>query len=68
MIEMNSVLNMSDAVVDFDAAVLLMDDEIREEMNQYDWATFQDFFRAYELLHKMKFGEPWELSKPNPTY
>lgn len=30
--------------------------------------TEQEFFTAYEKAHEAKFGEAWELSKPNPCY
>lgn len=40
----------------FDAAVALMDDEIREEMQAEPLRTRQDFFDEYCRRHKEKFG------------
>lgn len=64
-----NVINMSGTEINFDAAVNLMDDEIREEIHA-DLApcTEQEFFAAYEKAHAEKFGEQWELSKANPCW
>lgn len=64
-----NVINMSGTEIDFDAAVNLMDDEIREEIHA-DLApcTEQEFFSAYEKAHAEKYGEQWELSKANPCW
>lgn len=62
------VTNMAGAEVNYNAAVELMDDQIREELAGDDWDSEQDFFRAYEKAHLEKFGEEWELSKSNPVY
>lgn len=64
-----NVINMSGTEINFDAAVSLMDDEIREEIHA-DLApcTEQEFFAAYEKAHAEKFGEQWELSKANPCW
>lgn len=66
---MTKIINESGYELDFDAAVLLMDDDVREQVHA-DLApcTEQEFFTAYEKAHEEKFGEPWELSKPNPCY
>lgn len=63
------VKNISGCEIDFDAAVALMDDELREELNS-DLApcSDQEFFTAYEAAHAKKFGEEWELSKANPVW
>lgn len=54
---------------EWDAIVNLMDDEIREQLhNEIAPCSNQKFFSAYEREHAAKFGEPWELSKQNPTY
>lgn len=66
---MGDVQNTNGTVVDFQAAVNLMDDEIREELhNSQDWNSEQDFFEAYEKAHAEKYGEEWELSKANPVW
>ncbi len=62
------VTNMAGAEVDYNAALELMDDGLREELASEDWGSEQDFFRAYEEAHEKRFGEEWELSKANPTY
>nr|DAK87782.1 MAG TPA: hypothetical protein [Caudoviricetes sp.] len=63
------VINKNGYELDFDAAVELMDDDIRERIaNQGDCETEQDFFVAYEAAHAEKYGEDWELSKANPTW
>lgn len=52
-----------------DAAVQMMDDEIREELHRLQpWKTEQQFFTAYEKAHAEKYDEEWELSKANPTW
>ena len=61
------VTNKNGYNVDFDAAVELMDDELREMLCAAGIATEQDFFTAYETEHAKKYGEEWELSKSNPT-
>ena len=62
------VSNSNGKVLDFEATVNLMDDEIREALaNQQDWQSDQDFFTTYEKAHADKFGE-WELSKSNPVW
>lgn len=63
------VKNRNGAVIDFESAVQLMDDEIREKLH-FDLApcTDQEFFTAYEKAHEEKYGEEWELSKENPVW
>ena len=63
------VINMNGTEINYEAAVELMDDEIREELNlELAPCTEQDFFTAYEKAHAEKYGEEWELSKENPCY
>lgn len=65
----NTVTNANGAQIDYTAAVALMDDEIREELAaELAPCTYQEFFTAYEKAHLAKFGETWELSKPNPIF
>lgn len=62
-----NVINMNGTEINFEAAVALMDDEIRESIcGTAD--TEQEFFTAYEKAHAEKYGEEWELSKENPCY
>lgn len=61
------VINMNGTEIDFDVAVVMMDDEIRESIcGTVD--SEQEFFTAYEKAHAEKYGEEWELSKENPCY
>lgn len=62
------VTNKSGFKVDFDAASVFMDDDIVEQLHRKDWNSTQDFFTAYEHAHADRYGEEWELSKPNPAW
>lgn len=63
------VINMFGTKIDYEAAVMLMDDEIRESLHfELAPCTDQEFFNAYEKAHAEKYGEEWELSKENPCY
>lgn len=63
------VINKSGMQINYDAAVQLMDDDLREELHaEIAPCTEQEFFTAYEAAHAEKFGEEWELSKENPCW
>ena len=63
------VINVNSAEINFEAAVELMDDELREQIaDDIAPCTEQAFFSAYEAAHAAKYGEEWELSKANPCY
>ena len=63
------VINMNGAEIEYESAVMLMDDEICESLNfEIAPCTEQEFFTAYEKAHAEKYGEEWELSKANPCY
>jgi hypothetical protein len=65
---MATVININGTEIDFDAAVNLMDDEIRGNLNEeMSPCSEQEFFTAYEKAHEKKYGE-WELSKENPVW
>lgn len=66
---MATVKNSYGVDIDFDAAVNLMDDDIREAVHS-DIApcSEQDFFSAYCKAHLEAFGRPWELDNRNPQY
>lgn len=67
--EITKVINMSGAEINYDAAVMLMDDDLREELHhKLAPCTDQEFFTAYEKAHQKKFGEIWYLSEENPRY
>ena len=63
------VMNNYGTEIEWNTAVNLMDDDLREELSA-DLApcTEQEFFEAYEKAHENKFGEEWELAKENPCY
>lgn len=66
---MGNVKNQHGTKLDFDSAVVLMDDEIREGLhNELAPCAEQEFFDAYVTKHEEKFGEEWELAKANPTW
>lgn len=49
--------------VDFDAAVYLMDDDLRESVhNSYCPLDEQEFLSIYERLHYVRFGVPFEVN------
>lgn len=64
-----TVKNNYGVEIDWNTAVNLMDDDLREELSA-DLApcTEQEFFEAYAKAHDNKFGEAWELAKENPCY
>lgn len=64
-----TVLNKYDKEIDFNAAVEIMDDELREQlhMDSTSWMA-QDFFDIYCRLHLAKLGEEFEPDKKNPTW
>ena len=62
-----NVINVNGTEINYEAAVELMDDELRESIcGTVD--SEQEFFTAYENAHAEKYGEEWELSKENPCY
>lgn len=63
-----TVINSNGKAIDYNAAVNMMDDDIRERLHMKDWESAQDFFAAYEQAHANKFKEEWELSKANPVW
>lgn len=70
----NIVTNDYGVDIDFDVAVNLMDDEIREQLHEElvmqsdEECTEQKFFDEYCKAHEEKYGEEWELAKENPCY
>ena len=50
------------AEIDFEVAVSLMDDEIREDLNrELAPCSEQEFFSAYEKAHAEKYGEEFQV-------
>ena len=64
------VTNSYGVKIDFNAAVNLMDDDIREAIHAIGTHDddLQGFFDAYCAAHAAEFGELWELDKRNPVY
>lgn len=63
------VINKNGAEINYEAAVELMDDEIREQLAaELVPCSEQEFFAAYEAAHEAAFGEEWALSAENPIY
>lgn len=63
------VRNLSGVLVDYDNAVMYMDDELRVVLHdQIAPCTEQEFFTAYEQEYLANTGEFWELSKSNPQF
>jgi hypothetical protein len=65
---MTKVFNKYGVEIDFDVAVNLMDDNIREECACCAYETEQEFFDGYCEAHACAWGEPWELDTANPQY
>lgn len=56
------VINQNGEEIDFEVAVSLMDDEIREDLNrELAPCTEQEFFKAYEKAHEEKYGEEFQI-------
>ena len=67
--EWGDVVNRQGESINYEAAVELMDNEIRERLHsEMAPCSNQDFFTAYENAHEIKYGEEWELSKRNPIW
>lgn len=64
----DTVMNEYGVKIDFNVALSLMDDELREKVHmELAPCTEQEFFDTYAKTHKEKYGEKWLLSEPNPT-
>ena len=65
----NTIKNQYEKEIDFDAAVNIMDDDLREQLHM-DLApcTDQEFFDAYCKLHLETFGEEFEPNQENPAW
>jgi len=63
------VINQYGKEIDFDAAVNIMDDDLREQLNnELAPCTNQKFFEAYANAHLEKFDEEFEPNKANPVW
>jgi len=64
-----NVINQYGKTLNYDAAVNLMDDDLREQLHtELAPCTNQDFFDAYVSAHAQKFGADWVLDDPNPVW
>lgn len=64
-----SVINPHGEIIPVNVATQLMNDDLREELHrELAPCSDQDLFTAYCKAHEEKFGEVWELAKPNPCY
>jgi len=66
----NTIVNEYGYEMDYDAAVNMMDDDLREAIHNSitESMTPQQFFNAYCKAHLDKYGEVFELAKPNPVW
>lgn len=64
-----TVTNRWGTEIYYNAATVLMDDDLREDVHM-DMApcSEQEFFDEYCKRHEEKYGEPWLLDTPNPNY
>lgn len=61
---MGTVINSAGKTIDFEAAVNIMDDELRESVHfELAPCADQEFFDAYCKRHFEKFGEEFEPDK-----
>ena len=58
-----SIVILNGKEIDFDAAVNLMDDEVREELHSSaEWVSEQQFLDAYVQAHAAKYdGEDFKV-------
>ena len=67
--ERKFVINAHGKEIDFDAAVNIMDDDLREKIHaELAPCTDQEFFDAYAKAHLKKFSEEFEPNKTNPVW
>lgn len=57
-----SSVTLNGKQIDFQAAVALMDDEIREQAHQLVTGDEQVFLDCYCSLHEQKFGEAFVVA------
>lgn len=63
------VINSFGVEINYETAVALMDDDLREKLHaEIAPCTNQEFFDSYCKAHEEKFSESFALDDPNPTY
>lgn len=66
---MKIVFNEWGTEINYDIAVSMMDDDLREEIHrELAPCTEQEFFDEYAKRHKEKFDEEWIFTEKNPCY
>lgn len=65
---MTNVTNAYGIEINFDAAVSMMNDEIREAVHAQGIESEQEFFNAYAAAHEDQYGEEWEMNAENPVW
>ena len=74
---MATIINSYGVEIDANVALNLMDEQLVEyawdniwnlEECRYPDNEMQSMFDEYCKLHQQKYGEEFELSKPNPVY
>ena len=63
------VFNQNGVKIEFDMALIFMDDEIREDIHaRLSPCSEQKFFSAYEKEHRKKYGEDFIASQISPAW
>lgn len=66
---MIKVINKNGCEIDFEAAAQHMDAKIGDKVSEENpFATFQQYFTAYEEEYEKATGEEWFLSSSNPVW
>jgi len=66
---MTQITNQAGTEIDYDAAVNLMDDDIREELhNELAPCSNEEFFKTYCARHRERHDEEFEPNKRNPVW
>lgn len=64
-----NIVNRYGKEIDYSAAVIMMDDDVRETThNDLAPCTDQEFFDGYCARHILIIGETWVLDDPNPVW
>ena len=59
--KMKTIKDYNGNNIDFEAAVMLMDDEIREQLHGMGIEDEQEFYNAYFEKHYEKYNEQFEI-------
>jgi hypothetical protein len=64
----STVTNAAGREISFEAAAKRMDHGLSAFLHHGDGQTEQEFFNAYCVMHRAKFGDEFEANKPNPAW